>query len=76
MAGLTRHPSPSTKFRDDFLDQFTEVPKPGRNGKPRQKIMSFYTDFIAGLGMDHGTIGRQGQNHSFSNEKRRSYLGY
>jgi hypothetical protein len=46
-----------------------EVPKPGRNGKPRQEIMSFDVDFIAGLAMDHGTIGRQRPYHSFSNEK-------
>jgi len=45
-----------------------EVPKPGRNGKPRQEIMSFYTDFIAGLAMDHGTIGGQRQYRSFLNK--------
>jgi len=31
--------------------------------------MSFDADFIAGLAMNHGIIGRQRQYHSFSNEK-------
>jgi hypothetical protein len=53
-----------------------EVPKPGRNGKPRQEIMSFYADLIAGLAMDHGTSGSQRQYHSFSNEKSEIILGY
>jgi len=51
-------------------------PKPGSNGKPRQEIMSFYTDFIAGLAMDHGTSGSQKQCHSFSNKKSKNFLGY
>jgi hypothetical protein len=42
---------------------------PGEMESPRQEIMSFYADFIAGLAMDHGTSGSQRQWRSFSNKK-------
>jgi hypothetical protein len=51
------------------------VPKPGRNGKPRQSIISFISELFAGLAMDHGTSGSQRQCHSFSNKKA-DFLGY
>jgi hypothetical protein len=43
--------------------------KPGRNGKPRQSIISFISELFAGLAMYHGTSGSQRQCHSFSNKK-------
>jgi hypothetical protein len=52
----------------------TEVLKPGRNGKPRQEIMSFDADFIAGLAMNHGTIGSQKHYLSFQ-LKRQNFAG-
>jgi hypothetical protein len=51
------------------------VPKPGRNGKPRQSIISFISELFAGLAMDHGKSAAKGSAIHFQ-IKKQIFLGY
>jgi hypothetical protein len=49
--------------------------KPGRNGKPRQSIISFISELFAGLAMDHGKSAAKSSTVHFQ-IKKQIFLGY